>query len=65
MRRWSASATGQCLKCGLLHLIYFEMGCGILDFLLFKIPYFFSFEALHSLFSSFEGLFLIEGIFIR
>ena len=26
------SAKGQCMKCGLLHPIYFEMGCDILNF---------------------------------
>ena len=45
------------MKCGLLHLIYFAVV--ILDFSV--LDFLFS-EALHSLFFSFEGLFLTEGI---
>ena len=38
---------GQCMKYD-LHLIYFEMGCGTLDFSVLD-SLFFGFEALHSL----------------
>ena len=48
------------MKCGLLHLIYFEMGCGILDFSV-SDSIFFSFESLAFLIFSFEGLLLLEG----
>ena len=37
------------MKCGLLHLIYFEMGCDILNFSVLD-SLFFQFEAMHSLF---------------
>ena len=47
------------MKCGLLHLIYFEMGYGILGFSVLD-SLCFSLEALLSLFFSFEGLFLIQ-----
>ena len=46
------------MKCGLLHLNYFEIGCDILNFSVCD-SLFFSFEALHSFFILFKGLFLI------
>ena len=45
-------------KCGLLHLIYFVMGCTASLIFQFWIPCFSVSEALHSLL----GLFLTEGI---
>ena len=48
------SAKGQCMKCGLLHLNYFEIGCDILNFSVCD-SLFFSFEALHSFFILFNS----------